>query len=330
MAEQSNISGRLISCFSRRATYLTVMTDRKAIPGPIEQRIFDRSRRRCALCIHFDNDWSQKEGQIAHLDRNAANFAEDNFAFFCLPHHDGYDTTRRQTRNLTIGEAKTARDRLYTFIETGGDLSAQPTARARRPTLEATGGSIIDATGAVIPGDLPFQFGRADTGSVIAMRGTTVTRKDDGTLEIAFGGPSEPARFPAPTGEHSSAPNEDLKKITMALVQSLRDLQAHTDLALRALPRDETGRWNGEEFRRAYDIYHETYKKDFELSAFSLACEHLNRIGTISVQSGSANSGGQHLLYKAFAGPRSASEIADFLDCLQKQLSSTPEQSSAR
>jgi hypothetical protein len=40
-----------------------------------------------------------------------------------LPHHDDYDTKRRQTKDLTISEAKTARDRLYAFIETGGDLA---------------------------------------------------------------------------------------------------------------------------------------------------------------------------------------------------------------
>jgi hypothetical protein len=64
-----------------------------------------------------------KEGQIAHLDRDPSNFAEDNLAFLCLPHHDDYDTKRRQTKNLTIPEAKTARDRLYAFIEEGGNLA---------------------------------------------------------------------------------------------------------------------------------------------------------------------------------------------------------------
>lgn len=98
------------------------MNARTRIPEEIQHRVLDRSRRRCALCVHFDNDWSQKEGQIAHLDRDPANFAEDNLAFLCLPHHDNYDTQRRQTKNLTIREAKTARDRLYTFIAGGGDL----------------------------------------------------------------------------------------------------------------------------------------------------------------------------------------------------------------
>jgi hypothetical protein len=99
------------------------MNARTRIPKHIQHRVLDRSRRRCALCAHFDADWGQKEGQIAHLDRNPSNFAEDNLAFLCLPHHDDYDTKRRQTKNLTITEAKTARDRLYAFVEGGGDLA---------------------------------------------------------------------------------------------------------------------------------------------------------------------------------------------------------------
>jgi hypothetical protein len=74
------------------------MTVRKRTPDDIEHRVLDRSRRRCALCIHFNNDWSLKQGQIAHLDHNPSNFAEDNLAFFCLPHHDDYDTKRQQKR----------------------------------------------------------------------------------------------------------------------------------------------------------------------------------------------------------------------------------------
>jgi hypothetical protein len=93
------------------------MKARTHIPEHILHRVLDRSRRRCALCVHFDNDYGQKEGQIAHLDRDRSNSAEDNLAYLCLPHHDDYDTKRRQTKNLIISEVKTARDRLYAYIE---------------------------------------------------------------------------------------------------------------------------------------------------------------------------------------------------------------------
>jgi hypothetical protein len=106
------------------------MRTRKPIPEDTQHRVLDRSRRRCALCVHFDNDYGQKEGQIAHIDRDPSNADEDNLVYLCLPHHDDYDTKRRQTKNRTPREVKTARNRLYDFIERGGDLAASP----QRPT----------------------------------------------------------------------------------------------------------------------------------------------------------------------------------------------------
>ena len=93
------------------------MRSRKQIPVEVQHRILDRSRRRCALCAHFKRDYGQKEGQIAHIDRNRANADEDNLVDLCLPRHDEYDTKRRQTKNLTPLEVKTARNRLYDSIE---------------------------------------------------------------------------------------------------------------------------------------------------------------------------------------------------------------------
>src|ERR1700730_17861827 len=119
------------------STHLAVMNSRKPIPDDTQHRVLDRSLRRCALCIHFDNDWGQKEGQLAHLDRDPSNCTEDNLAYLCLPHHDDYDTRRRQTKNLTIHEAKTARDRLYAAIERG-QLTGAPAAANMQSTDKAT------------------------------------------------------------------------------------------------------------------------------------------------------------------------------------------------
>jgi hypothetical protein len=206
------------------------MNTRKTIPGDIEHHVLDRSRRRCALCIHFHNDWAQKEGQIAHLDRDPSNSAEDNLAFLCLSHHDDYDTKRRQTKNLTIKEAKTARDRLYEFIENGGDL-AQVGGQRVRQTLEATRESIIDASRAVIPGDLPFQFARADNGSVISMAGITVTRKPDGSFLVAPSAGSSPRR--ADREERLSLFNHRIQVLN-TLTQSLRDARDFLQNAVRS------------------------------------------------------------------------------------------------
>jgi hypothetical protein len=53
----------------------------------VEARVLTSCARRCCLCFHLKRDFSEKEGQIAHLDRDKTNGAEDNLAFLCLPHH---------------------------------------------------------------------------------------------------------------------------------------------------------------------------------------------------------------------------------------------------
>ena len=90
--------------------------DRKHIPTEIEMAVLTKSARRCALCFFLSRDLSEKRGQIAHLDQNPSNFAEDNLAFVCLDHHSLYDSTTRQHKNYTIAEVKGARADLYKAI----------------------------------------------------------------------------------------------------------------------------------------------------------------------------------------------------------------------
>jgi hypothetical protein len=95
-------------------------------------------------------------------------------------------------------------------------------APARRgPTLEATNGSRIDATGAIIPGDLPFQFGKADGGSVIDMPGTVVTRREDGSITIEPGKIPVNRTFPPPTGEFSNLSNDEMRERALATAISV-------------------------------------------------------------------------------------------------------------
>lgn len=58
-----------------------------------------------------------KVGQIAHLDKNSANPAEENLAFMCFVHHDQYDSTTRQSKNLSMREIKTYREELYFDVQ---------------------------------------------------------------------------------------------------------------------------------------------------------------------------------------------------------------------
>jgi hypothetical protein len=71
-------------------------------------------------------DIELKEGQIAHLDRNRVNNSLDNLAWLCLPHHDDYDTIRRQTKRLTAEEVKSYRDDLYKQVSKIFELKASP------------------------------------------------------------------------------------------------------------------------------------------------------------------------------------------------------------
>src|SRR5690348_13611853 len=55
------------------ATYThPFMAKRKHVPSDVEVRVLEKSKRRCCLCFSLDGDFKEKEGQIAHLDRNPA------------------------------------------------------------------------------------------------------------------------------------------------------------------------------------------------------------------------------------------------------------------
>jgi len=90
---------------------------RKPIPNATELSVLDLSRRRCALCYRQNGDLAEKRGQLAHLDGNPANFADDNLAFLCLDHHSLYDSRTSQHKNYTVAEVKAARAALYEAIQ---------------------------------------------------------------------------------------------------------------------------------------------------------------------------------------------------------------------
>ena len=92
-------------------------TSRKPIPKDTEKNVLLKSRRRCCLCFWYDGIDSVQKGQVAHLDQDNTNFAEDNLAFLCIPHHDDYDSITRQSKGLTEKEVKHWRDDLYKEME---------------------------------------------------------------------------------------------------------------------------------------------------------------------------------------------------------------------
>ncbi len=93
------------------------MAMRRHIDSATEAQVLTQSARRCCLCHYLDGDFYEKEGQIAHLDHDAANSAKDNLAFLCLKHHSLYDSRNSQHKNYTITEVKSARERLHAEAE---------------------------------------------------------------------------------------------------------------------------------------------------------------------------------------------------------------------
>ena len=91
------------------------MSNRYINPA-VEARVLTSCARRCCLCFHLKRDFSEKEGQVAHLDHDKANGAEDNLAFMCLPHHSLYDSRTSQHKNYTMLEVKTARKKLAEHV----------------------------------------------------------------------------------------------------------------------------------------------------------------------------------------------------------------------
>lgn len=78
-----------------------------------QARIFLASRRRCCLCVFLNDRDEVRQGQIAHLNRNASDSSFENLVFLCFDHHDEYDSRRSQSKNFLLEEVRRYRDILY-------------------------------------------------------------------------------------------------------------------------------------------------------------------------------------------------------------------------
>jgi hypothetical protein len=118
----------------------TTKPPRKPVPAKNETAVLTKSARRCPLCYHLNGDLTEKVGQIAHLDGDRTNGAEDNLAWMCMTHHSVYDSTTSQHKNYTLAEVKTLRTRLYEAIERGERgaalMTSVPTRREKHNARE--------------------------------------------------------------------------------------------------------------------------------------------------------------------------------------------------
>ena len=108
--------------------------NRKPIPPEVQAAILSACRRRCAVCYGLHRDVDLKKGQIAHLDKDPANNDPSNLMFLCFDHHDEYDSTTRQSKNLTLHELREYRRQLIQQLETWAPPS---------PTLTIPGGASL-------------------------------------------------------------------------------------------------------------------------------------------------------------------------------------------
>jgi hypothetical protein len=100
---------------------------RHKIPKAIQDQVVLLSRRRCCICFGLEGDLEEKDGQIAHLDRDNTNNDLDNLSFLCLLHHNKYDSKTSQSKGLRESEVKRYRKELYDKIAAGLPAAVTPT-----------------------------------------------------------------------------------------------------------------------------------------------------------------------------------------------------------
>jgi hypothetical protein len=133
---------------------------RRRILSGVETAVLMKSARRCALCFHLNGDLMEKRGQIAHLDGDRSNRAEDNLAWMCTDHHSLFDSKTSQHKNYTIPEVKAARTRLYELVETGDYLSPA----TAQPYLQAEADKkILRDLMEIVPSNRSIRFLREDS-----------------------------------------------------------------------------------------------------------------------------------------------------------------------
>ncbi|WP_155644451.1 HNH endonuclease [Burkholderia anthina] len=120
---------------------------RKRIPDDVQAHVLTRSRRRCCICYGLNRDTSIKQGQIAHIDQDSANAAEDNLVFLCMPCHDKYDSITRQSKNFTAAEIRHFRDELDQALTSAfsqpvafGEVLSQPRQSSANHYIRIGGG----------------------------------------------------------------------------------------------------------------------------------------------------------------------------------------------
>ena len=93
-----------------------MLKNRVSVPEELQARLKYNCRNRCAICAIMNNDYTEKQGQIAHIDHDHANSLDyDNLVWLCLEHHDKYDSTTSQSKNYRPKEVLMYKRQLETY-----------------------------------------------------------------------------------------------------------------------------------------------------------------------------------------------------------------------
>ncbi|MCX6833620.1 MAG: hypothetical protein NTW07_00555 [candidate division Zixibacteria bacterium] len=92
---------------------------RRSLSPEDEAKVFEKCLRRCCVCFVLENNDSQQDGQLAHLDHNHSNGDPTNFVFLCLRHHNIYDSKMSQAKNMTEREMRLYQQKLHQAVERG-------------------------------------------------------------------------------------------------------------------------------------------------------------------------------------------------------------------
>lgn len=111
------------------------MSARKKIAAAILTRVLVGSAGRCCLCFGLHGDFSEKKGQVAHIDHDRANHNEQNLVFLCLEHHDAFDSSTSQSKRITQEEVVFYRDKLFEGVR--AKLPAQASGKDRNAFAES-------------------------------------------------------------------------------------------------------------------------------------------------------------------------------------------------
>lgn len=244
------------------------------------------SKRRCAFCFGLERDLAQKDGQIAHIDRDHSNPEFDNLAFLCLEHHNQYDSKTSQSKGLASRELKAYQLRLFEFNEKEGphesDLSRNTQKAEKHFGLRVLGVGLAAVTVVVLLLSLTWPFGSAPeskSSSQEAEAEREFSPKAQERWKSAVGAARDfgkKVELGSDIGPDAPTPLIDAKLEELAALYNYRANLVRDELS------DLIEYAPAEEYLKSFDSLHAQHIAAIQSGHLVLAAEILRRIHTMS------------------------------------------------